>query len=125
MPSGPIHRQSNYQINWNHAMSNFRGAAGIYVGDEWHAASFGGLQSGKWYHLAATYDGENLKAYKDGALVTNNSAPSGDPAAESRTLKLGRHAAGTDCFKGTIDDVRIYSYALDKSEITTLYNEGK
>jgi hypothetical protein len=124
-PSGPVHREANYQINWNHSMGNFRGAAGVQVGGTWHGACFGQLKGGTWYHLAATYDGENLKTYKDGALIENNSAPSGDPDAESRTLKLGRHAASTDCFGGVIDDVRIYSYALSKDEITALYNEGK
>ncbi|MCP4258797.1 MAG: tetratricopeptide repeat protein [Planctomycetes bacterium] len=124
-PSGPVHREKNYQISWDHGMGNFRGAAGISVRGEWHAASFKELHANKWYHLAATYDGENLKAFKDGVLITNNSTPSGTPDAESETLKLGRHAISTDSFGGTIDDVRIYTYALSKDEITTLYNEGK
>jgi hypothetical protein len=123
-PSGPVHREKNYQISWNHGMNNFRGAAGISVRGEWHAASFGELQAGTWFHLATTYDGENLKTYKDGNLITNNAAPSGAPDAENVTLKLGRHAISADYFTGTIDDVRIYTYALSKDEITALYNEG-
>jgi hypothetical protein len=95
------------------------------VGGRWHAASFGELQANTWYHLAATYDEENLKAYKDGVLITNNSAPSGKPEAESGTLKFGRNLEWTEYFGGTIDDVRIYNYALSEGEITALYNEGK
>jgi hypothetical protein len=120
MPSGPVHREKNYQINWDHGDSTFRGAAGIQVGGIWHGASFGNLQGNTWYHLAATYDGENLKAYKDGVLITNNSAPSGTPEAESATLKFGKHSAASDYFGGTIDDVRIYNYALSKEEIEAL-----
>jgi hypothetical protein len=123
--NGPVHREKNYQVNWNHGMNNFRGSAGISVGGEWHPASFGNLQGNTWYHLAATYDGENLKAYKDGVLITNNSAPSGTPDAESATLKFGKHSAASDYFTGTVDDARIYSYALSESEIKTLYNESK
>jgi len=119
-PSGPVHRQNNYQINWNHPIDAFRGAAGVFVGEKWHAASFGQLQANTWYHLAATYDGENLKAYKDGVLITNNSDPEGAPYAESETLKLGRHAVDASYFGGTIDDVRIYNYALSKDEIAAL-----
>jgi hypothetical protein len=125
MPSGPVHREKNYQINWDHGDTTFRGAAGMQVGGVWHGASFGELQANKWYHLAATYDGENLKAYKDGVLITNNSAPSGNPDAESATLKFGRHATASEYFGGTIDETRIYNYALSEEDVKTLYNEGK
>lgn len=124
-PSGPVHREKNYQINWNHGTDAFRGAAGTQVGGTWYAASFGDLQGGKWYYLVATYDGESLKAYRDGVLITNNSDPSGLPEAESETLKLGRHPLTADYFSGTVDDVRIYNYALGEGEIELIYNEGK
>jgi tetratricopeptide (TPR) repeat protein len=119
-PSGPVHRDKNYQINWNHTTDVFRGAAGVSIEGTWYAASFGKLEANMWYHLAATYDGENLRAYKDGVLVTNNSAPSGNPDAESATLKFGRHSKNTNYFGGTIDDVRIYNYALSESDIAGL-----
>ncbi len=119
-PSGPIHREKNYQISWNHGMDNFRGAAGVCVAGRWHAAGFGELKANTWYHLAASYDGENLKAYKDGILVTNNPDPSGPSNAESSTLKLGRHALSKEYFKGTLDDVRMYNYALGDAEIAAL-----
>jgi hypothetical protein len=91
-PSGPVHREKNYQINWNHPIDGFRGAAGVCIGEEWYGASFGQLKANTWYHLAATYDGENLKAYKDGVLITNNDDPSGKHDSESEPLKFGRHA---------------------------------
>ncbi|MFB0554364.1 MAG: LamG-like jellyroll fold domain-containing protein, partial [Phycisphaerae bacterium] len=69
--------------------------------------------------------GENLKAYKDGVLITNNPAPSGTSVTESATLKFGKHSTASDYFGGTIDDVRIYNYALSEGEITALYNESK
>ncbi len=119
-PSGPVHREKNFQLNWDHTLDEFRGAAGVCVAEVWYDASFGDLQADTWYHLTATYDGENLKTYKDGALITNNSEPSGSPDAESESLKFGRHAAGENYFHGTIDDVRIYNYALSESEIKAI-----
>ena len=120
-PNGPVHRDNNYQINWDHQSDDFRGAAGTQVGGAWYASSFGELQTNTWYHLAATYDGENLKAYKDSVLITNNSVPSGNPDAENETLKLGRHSVWMEYFGGTIDDVRIYNYALLEADIAAIY----
>ena len=123
--SGPAHRQANLQINWNHDFPEFRGAAGVFIGTTWYAASFGDLQGDTWYHLAATFDGTSLKAYTNGALVTNNVNAIGVPGIETETLKLGRHAAEDAFFMGTIDDVRLYNLSLTGAEIQQLYNEGK
>ena len=121
VPGGPVHRNKNYQINWNHSEDDFRGTAGVQVGGTWHAASFGDLQANTWYHLAATYDGEDFKSYKNGVLITNNSTPSGDPDSENTTLKLGRHSLYGDYFGGTIDDARIYNYALSQADIAKIF----
>jgi hypothetical protein len=120
-PNGPIHREKNFQINWDHQTDDFRGAAGVQIGGQWYAASFEDLEANTWYHLAATYDGESLNAYKDGVLIMKNSNPSGNPDAEEETLKLGRHTMWTEYFGGTIDDVRIYNYALSDAEIAAIY----
>ncbi len=124
-PSGPVHREKNFQINWNHELDQFRGAAGVSLGVKWHAASFGSLQADTWYHLAATFDGKSLKAYTNGTLVTNNPDASGVPDIEPETLKLGRHARDNNCFAGTIDDVRLYNFGLDEAQIQQLFREGK
>lgn len=101
-------------------MDAFRGAAGVSVASVWYDATFGQLQADTWYHLTATYDGENLKTYKDGVLITNNSEPSGNADAESESLKFAKHATGEIYFHGTIDDVRVYNYALSENEIKAI-----
>ncbi len=121
VPSGPVHRNKNYHINWNHSFDDFRGTAGVQVGGTWYAASFGDLQANTWYHLAATYDGEDFKSYKNGVLITDNSTPSGDPDSENTTLKLGRHSQYGDHFGGTIDDVHIYNFALSQADIAKIF----
>jgi tetratricopeptide (TPR) repeat protein len=118
--TGPIHREKNFQINWDHMMEEFRGAAALCIGGTWYDAGFGELKADTWYHLAATYDGENLKTYKNGILVTDNSSPSGAPDAEEQTLKLGRHALDNSYFNGAIDEVRIYNYALGQADVAAL-----
>jgi len=114
--TGPIHRESNFQINWDHTDPVFRGTVAVNAGG-FSSASFGPLQANTWYHLAATYDGNELTAYKNGVLIASNQAPTGDPAAESASLKLGRHAAAAQYFGGTVDDVRVYSRVLTLEEI--------
>ena len=123
-PSGPVHREKNLQVNWNHPMDEFRGGAAVCIDGTWHGAGFGELKADTWYHLAAVFDGKSLKAYKNGALVTDNPAASGVPNAETETLKLGKHARDNYCFAGLIDDVRLYNYGLAEAQIRQLF-EGK
>jgi len=118
--TGPVHREKNYQINWDHMVDRFRGGAGVCIDGVWHGASFGDLEADTWYHMAATYDGENLKAYKNGVLITDNADPSGVPNAEGETLKLARHAKNAEYFRATVDDARLYNYALDAAQIAKL-----
>ena len=116
-PTGPMHREGNYQINWNHTDATFRGSAAFNNGGTWVAAKLEPMDADTWYHLTATYDGETLSAYRDGQLITANTAPTGDPSAEGNTLKFGRHAAAAQYFRGTVDDARLYSRALTADEI--------
>ncbi|MCH8121055.1 MAG: discoidin domain-containing protein [Planctomycetes bacterium] len=117
--SGPVHRENNYQFDWNHGDETFRASVSINAGG-WHAASFGTLEADTWYHLAGTYDGEELKSYQDGILITTNDAPSGPPNAETGTLKLARHATAVQYFTGTVDEVTIYNSVLSDAEIAWL-----
>ncbi len=125
--SGPVHRNANFQINWNHPNATFRGAVAFRIGGvstgTWYPASFGSLQANTWYHLTATYDGENLKAYKDGVLITANSTPSGNADSETNTLKFGRHSNSAQYFSGTADEIRVYSRALTDTEVSSLFNQ--
>jgi hypothetical protein len=118
-PSGPVHREQNYQINWNHGDENFRASVTVSAGG-WHPASLGTLEADTWYYIAGSYDGETLKSYVDGDLITVNEDPSGPPAAESNSLKLARHAAAEQFFTGTVDEAIVYNKVLSPGEIRYL-----
>jgi hypothetical protein len=96
--SGPVNRDTNYQLNWNHPNNRFRGAAAFRVDNDWYPASFGPLAADTWYHLTATLDGAALRAYVNGVLITINSTAQGPASYESRTLTLGRHCAAAQFF---------------------------
>jgi hypothetical protein len=122
-PSGPVHRESNYQINWNHSDTVYQAAIATNAGG-WNAASYGPVDADTWYFITGTYDGEELKAYRNGELITTNSAPSGPASAEGNSLKFGRHAAADQFFAGTVDDVRVYNRALTDEEILFVMQGG-
>jgi hypothetical protein len=116
-PTGPVHREKNFQIDWNHTGDAFRGAAALDIGGTWYSTTFGNLMGGTWYHLAATFDGTALVTYVNGELAATNTAAIGTPDAETATLKFARHAAAAQFFAGTVDDVRLYDKALTADEI--------
>ena len=93
------------------------------VGGTWHAASFGPLLADTWYHLTATYDGENLKAYRDGVLITDNPNPTGSPDSETSPLNFGRHTESPQYFNGTVDEIRLYNRALSAQEVAALASD--
>lgn len=116
-PSGPLNRQGNVQFNWNHSNPIFQGTAAVNAAGVWYGAKFTPLEANTWYHLAATYDGSALKAYRDGVLITSTPA-SGTPATASQELQLATAGArGNRYFAGTLDEVRLYRRALTEQEI--------
>jgi concanavalin A-like lectin/glucanase superfamily protein len=119
-PAGPLHREKNYQINWNHSQDAFRAAVGLATANGWFGANFGDLEADTWYNLAGSYDGEDLKAYKNGVLMATNSDPSGPTNAETNSLKLGRHAAAEQYFAGSVDEAMVYDRVLSGGEIMFL-----
>jgi glucose/arabinose dehydrogenase/regulation of enolase protein 1 (concanavalin A-like superfamily) len=113
--SAPIYRGQNFHMHWDHVDPAHQGGIELKVGGIWYPASFGQLQPDTWYHLAGTYDGETLRAYTDGILVSANTTPSGPPDSEITSLKFGANA-----FNGTVDDVRLYGRVLSASEISSI-----
>ncbi len=76
---------------------------------------------GEWYHLAMTYNGAVLKLFVNGQLV-NSKAVSGSLHVNSRDFFIGSNNGSQKFFKGCIDDVRIYSKALTKTEIQAVFD---
>jgi hypothetical protein len=78
------------------------------------------LVAGRWTHLAGVWDGTARKLYVNGLLEGTESTPQARPTSVSH-VAIGR-AGGFEglFFCGEIDDVRLYSRALNDSEVTTL-----
>lgn len=76
---------------------------------------------GSWHHLAATFDGSNIKRYVDGELV-DTTAASGTLSTSSM-LYVGTYGTGTSY--GNVNmyesDIRLYVTALSADDIMELY----
>jgi len=77
----------------------------------------------RWYHFVGTYDGANIKIYKDGELV-GTTPITGNLAVNDVTAKIGTWQGTNYNFNGQIDEVRIYNYALTQEQIKLLYNDN-
>lgn len=84
-----------------------------------------------WHHLAATYDGETLKLYVDGAAQKQTAAWKGEVGAAGKGLTIGMNKssatpdAGDTTYQGTLDEVRIFDRALTGPDITAIYSASK
>jgi hypothetical protein len=80
-------------------------------------------ESGRWYHIAATFDSSNdtYAIYIDGQLNksgTNSVAMSQQPAA---VLSFGTRTGSTAYWQGALRDFRVYGRKLCATEIAELY----
>ena len=75
---------------------------------------------GRWVHLAATYDGSNLKLYADGVLAQTQQAVFAPECKPALLIGKGHVNAGESYWQGGIDDVRIYLEALASNQVLSL-----
>jgi len=77
----------------------------------------------KWYHFVGTYDGSNIRIYKNGAQV-GITPRTGTLAVNDITAKIGTYQGTNYNFDGLIDEVRIYNAALTTAQIRFQYYAG-
>jgi hypothetical protein len=99
----------------------------MYDGSGWQAVALAQTFEGNgWHHIAIVFDdsANSFKIYVDGALeqtatIWNSISYSG---LGTNTV-IGRHGNGQTNldFTGTIDDVRVYDYAVSAADILDIY----
>jgi hypothetical protein len=81
----------------------------------------------KWTHLAGTYDNDTMKLYINGIFIKSAFCKGPFIFQDKNPLFIGgnsndKNHSRVDCFKGSIDEVRIYKRALGENEIKSLLN---
>jgi len=69
-----------------------------------------------WSHLAATYDGSNLRLYVNGSQVAST-AVTGAITTSTGVLHMGANSVWGERYTGAMDEARIYNRALSAGEI--------
>ena len=86
------------------------------------------ISSRTWSQIATTYDGSALKIYVDGVQQGTPTSYTGSIDSSTNKLYIGcRVSTGTpECFfKGLIDEVKVYNYAMSSTEIANQYSSSE
>lgn len=71
---------------------------------------------GAWYHMAVTWDGSNVRFYKDAVLI-NTTALVATPVAIANDYEIGERIGGASDFYGRINEVKVWGRTLTDNEI--------
>ncbi len=110
--------------NYQFAIKN--GLATMFLDDSDSAGLSGNtvLSSGHWYHVAATWNGSEVRIYVDGVLDKDPpDLRGGTIGTDTRPLYIGGRGT-SDVLDGIVDDVRIYNRALSAAEVAALANRS-
>lgn len=79
------------------------------------------LTTGKWHHVAFTYDGQTMRGYIDGKELLTEPAPAaGIEYDPDNSLSIGRYHDKDEVhyFRGKITEVRLWNQARSSKQIT-------
>ncbi len=94
-----------------------------YNTDHWSCTDPGTVPQNKWIFVATSYDGNSIRMYVDGKILLTDPVPSASRNFD-QFFSIGVGFYGNRQFKGTIDQVKIYSQALGTAEIEKVYAQG-
>ena len=79
----------------------------------------GNLQADQWQHMAGTFDGSNIRIYKNGELITTQ-------AHAGNVMDINYILVGIweTSFDGVMDEIRIWNVARSQSEIQANKNKS-
>ncbi len=81
------------------------------------------LSTGVWHHIVVTFDGTNTRFYLDGKSDGSSTTVT-SVSTNALNLRIGADQDGANVFNGSIDEVKIYNYALSEDEVKIDYNHG-
>ena len=81
------------------------------------------LVAGQWHYLSVVRTGSNARIYIDGIINNADSYFASSIRTNNLPLELGTYNDHSEFFHGILDEVSIYNYALNASEIHSHYRE--
>jgi hypothetical protein len=83
------------------------------------------INDGAWHHIAVTYVSSSLIIYIDNVPSTPSTRAADSGSTSGVNSLIGKREDDTNCFNGSMDELRIYNRALSATEVTSLYNASK
>jgi hypothetical protein len=86
----------------------------------------GAIPEGEWAHLASVREGATVRHYLNGEPLAQTNTFEGPIYVSDAFLAIGVNSLYTfasrrTAFEGTVDEVRLYNYALSAEEVRALY----
>lgn len=117
------HDVRNYSILTNKGDGTFFAQITSGGAKQWGTANSGVVVTDDvWHHVACSYDGEIMRVYVDGALKAEQAMGPGDK--NEGELTIGARWGGVHPTTGIIDDVGLFSAALDEGEVQDIMKKG-
>ncbi len=85
------------------------------------------LEIGRWHHLAFSYDNATLRLYVDGEQVNEssfNNSTGISTRMDALTIGVDVFDVNPSFLSGKLDDIRVYSRALSRTEIQNIIQES-
>ena len=82
------------------------------------------VEASKWYFITSSYDGDSIYLYVDGKLESHMGEITGPTANTTHNITFGGLPGDESAtwFNGYLDDVRLYNFVLDTTQVKELYN---
>lgn len=83
------------------------------------------LTNNTWTHIVCVFDKDALASiYVNGVLITSDTKSDWNTASANNIFILGAFDVDNEDFKGAIDDLKIYRFALTPENVTDLYENN-
>ncbi|MFY0688372.1 MAG: BspA family leucine-rich repeat surface protein, partial [Cyclobacteriaceae bacterium] len=118
-----IHKTNQYTLSYGFAgsgPSNSKFNLNIMIGSTWYSiSSITEPIPGKWYHVAGSYDGTDLRIYINGVSESGTVAVSSPIDNTSNVLGFASASNGTtQRLSGQLDEIRIWNMALNTDTLS-------
>lgn len=89
-----------------------------------HYVAFGAnaIFTNQWHHILLVRENTTIKAFLNGVLIDESTLPANYNLSSTSAITLGKGGSIGTYFPGSVDEVRIYNYALTPDQIKLLFN---
>jgi len=120
----PYSAGSSVSYSLSVALGKAKAAVNL-AGGAYSVSSSASINDGNWHYLVATLSGSTLSVYVDAGAAATVTTNGSALQYSTQRLQIGRFdASGGSYLSGTVDEVAVYSTALNSTKISAHYAAG-